>query len=165
MQRKNIQTFLFSWQHDANNSDWILNESTIPIADTCISCSHDYSRVYTCPIGRFLFLFNIISFHQFLLSVEQNSHGRRLFPAAQMSTGVTGSHNVRWRGVATGRTWGGRWEDVGSSVHQQIEHSRKVVFEELTIANRSNDTVIETQPLSYCIVLDFGDVMASLPSW
>ena len=82
-----------------------------------------------------------------------------------MSTGVTETHNARWRGVATGRKWGRRWEGVGSSVHEQIEHSRKVVFDELTIANRANDTVIETQPLGYSIELDFGDVIASLPSW
>jgi len=50
-QRKNIQTFLFSWQHGAKNSDWILYDSTIPLRHTYISCSRDY----TCPIGRWLF--------------------------------------------------------------------------------------------------------------
>ena len=77
-----------------------------------------------------------------------------------MSTGVTGPHIARWWRVATGRTWGGRWERVGSPVHQQIGHSRKVVFEELSITDCADDTVIETQPLSYSIMLDFGDVMA-----
>jgi len=42
----------------------------------------------------------------------------------------------------------------------KLRHARKVVFEELTITDRADDTVIETQPLSYSIALDFGDLMA-----